>query len=116
MASQNANNANKIVKEIEDKHNNLKEKYSQIVKLLEEKENGNEERNKRAENLRKRSTELLSKIKRSKEEKKSLLQRNDALEVELENYRKTLSQLNTQIDEVSADIDKKMEFHQSCDT
>jgi hypothetical protein len=36
---------------------------------LEEKESGNEERKQRAEALRKRTTELLAKIKRSREEK-----------------------------------------------
>jgi len=41
-----------------------------VLALLEEKESGNEERKQRAEQLRRRTTELLAKIKQSREDKK----------------------------------------------
>jgi hypothetical protein len=54
----------------EENMNNLKENYNKVLGQLEEKESGNEERKQRAEQLRKRTTELLAKINRSREEKK----------------------------------------------
>ncbi|KAF7637603.1 hypothetical protein Mgra_00002860 [Meloidogyne graminicola] len=109
MASQSANNADKIVKEVEDKHNSLKETYDKISKLLEEKENGNEEKKLKAQQLRKRTTELLAKINRT------LIERADALDIELANYRKTIDELSSQIDQVAAEIDRRVEYHATCD-
>uniref|UniRef100_A0A1I8B0Z9 Laminin subunit beta-1 n=1 Tax=Meloidogyne hapla TaxID=6305 RepID=A0A1I8B0Z9_MELHA len=115
-ASISSNNANKIVKEIEDKHNELKEKYTKIIKLLEEKENGNEERNKKALSLRKKTTDLLFKIKKSREEKKLIIQRADALEIEILQNRQTIDKLNAELQTIAADIEKRVEFHSTCDT
>uniref|UniRef100_A0A1I8BDR2 Laminin EGF-like domain-containing protein n=1 Tax=Meloidogyne hapla TaxID=6305 RepID=A0A1I8BDR2_MELHA len=115
ISSQEANNASKIVKEIEEKHINLKDKSDKVFKLLEEKEYGNEEKTALALKLRKRSTELLSKIKRSRDEKKYLLQWNDSIDEQISTYKKTVAKLSLEIEQIDGEIQKILQFHESCD-
>lgn len=114
-ASQSAASALDTIKHVEQKHGTLKDKYDKVVGLLETKESGNEERKQRAEQLRKRTTELLAKIKRSREEKISLIERADALDVELSGFHTTIEQLNQQIEQVATEIDRRVEYHATCD-
>ncbi|KAI1733245.1 laminin EGF domain-containing protein [Ditylenchus destructor] len=114
-ATSSANTATETVKSVEQKHENLKETYQKVLKLLEDRESGNDDRKSRAEDLRRRTTELLAKIKRSREEKNSLIERADSLDVELASFRTSVESLSEQIDQVSAEIDRRVEYHSTCD-
>ncbi|KAL3094721.1 hypothetical protein niasHS_006016 [Heterodera schachtii] len=114
-AGQSAAGASEIADQVEQKHNAMKSTYDKVLALLEEKEGGNEERKQRAEELRKRTTELLAKIKRSREEKISLIERADSLDVELNNFHTSIEELSDQIDQVTSEIDRRVEFHATCD-
>ncbi|KAI3416331.1 hypothetical protein GPALN_005866 [Globodera pallida] len=114
-AGQSAAGASEIAAQVEQKHNAMKATYDKVLGLLEEKESGNEERKQRAEQLRKRTTELLAKIKRSREEKISLIERADTLDVELNNFRTSIEELSDHIEHVATEIDRRVEYHATCD-
>jgi len=114
-ATANANNAAELIGAAELKQEELKETYDKVKAQLEERESGNEERKQRAEQLRQRTTELLAKIKSSREAKSSLIERADALDIELAGFRSTIERLNEQVDQVAADIDHRVQYHDRCD-
>lgn len=45
----------------------------------------------------------------------ALIERADSLDVELNNFRSTIEELTDQIDQVAAEIDRRVEYHASCD-
>lgn len=98
--------------------------------LLEQRENGNDERKSRAEALRQKATELLSKIKRHNDDveseramcelclngMRSALKKNaDSLDVELSSFRNGISVLSDRIDQVAKQIDVRVDYHATCD-
>lgn len=114
-ATASANNAASLVNSINAKHNSLKETFDKVHGILEKRESGSEERKNRAEALRRRTTDLLARIKHSREEKNLLIQRADSLDVELNGFRRTIDQMSEQIEQVYAEIDRRVEYHSSCD-
>uniref|UniRef100_A0A914C176 Laminin subunit beta-1 n=1 Tax=Acrobeloides nanus TaxID=290746 RepID=A0A914C176_9BILA len=114
-ASQSANNATDIAKEVDSKHTQLEETYTRVKAKLDERENGNEDRNTKASALRKKTTELLAKIKRHNEDIESLKKGADSLDVELGDFRKQISSLSDQIDRVTKDIERLVLYHATCD-
>jgi chromosome segregation ATPase len=114
-AAASANTATELAKSVEEKHGELQETYTKVKDLLESRETGNEERKDRAEALRKRATTLLSKIKRHNDDIESLKKNADSLDVELDGFRNGISTLGNDIEQVTQQIETRVNYHATCD-
>ncbi|KAK6046496.1 hypothetical protein COOONC_15998 [Cooperia oncophora] len=82
-------------------------------RLLSERTQGNEAPQKRAEALRQRASKLLYKAQRSSDDISVLTK--DASDVRLDDYQRTLDELNSRLEQVTKDIHASTEFFASCD-
>ncbi|CAD5219384.1 unnamed protein product [Bursaphelenchus okinawaensis] len=114
-AGASADKALEIAQKVEENQAPLKAKYDEVDKLLSERVSGNEEKKERAEKLHRRTTELLVNIKKHNSDAEALKRTADSLDVELSNFRSTVEVLSRQIDEVASEIEKRVEFHATCD-
>lgn len=82
-------------------------------RLLSERTQGNEAPQKRAEALRQRASKLLYKAQRSSDDINVLTK--DASDVRLDDYQRTLDELNSRLEQVTKDIHASTEFFANCD-
>ncbi|KJH49213.1 laminin EGF-like protein [Dictyocaulus viviparus] len=82
-------------------------------RLLSERTLGNEDPQKRAELLRQRASKLLYKAQRSSDDISVLTK--DASDVRLDEYQRTLDELNSRLERVTKDIHASTEFFANCD-
>ncbi|KAK5978279.1 Laminin subunit beta-1, partial [Trichostrongylus colubriformis] len=82
-------------------------------RLLSARTQGNEAPQKRAEALRQRASKLLYKAQRSSDDISVLTK--DASDVRLDDYQRTLDELNSRLEQVTKDIHDSTEFFASCD-
>lgn len=82
-------------------------------RLVSERTQGNEAPQKRAEILRQRASKLLYKAQRSSDDISVLTK--DASDVRLDDYQRTLDELNSRLEQVTKDIHASTEFFASCD-
>ncbi|VDD96150.1 unnamed protein product [Enterobius vermicularis] len=83
--------------------------------LLSEKQKGNEKKQARAEELKKRATRLLDMVQKQQKLIKELNDSVLAADVRIDDYVKKIDGLNDRIGKVSEEINTKINFHNSCD-
>ncbi|KAL6739145.1 hypothetical protein Aduo_012631 [Ancylostoma duodenale] len=81
--------------------------------LLSARTQGNEAPQKRAEALRQRAAKLLYKAQRNSDDISALTK--DASDVRLDDYQRTLDELNSRLEQVTKDIHASTEFFANCD-
>ncbi|KAK6747437.1 hypothetical protein RB195_000562 [Necator americanus] len=81
--------------------------------LLSARTQGNEAPQKRAEALRQRASKLLYKAQRNSDDISALTK--DASDVRLDDYQRTLDELNSRLEQVTKDIHASTEFFANCD-
>ncbi|VDN07204.1 unnamed protein product [Thelazia callipaeda] len=93
----------------------LKISFENAKKLLSHRNTGNELPQARAEELRKRATQLLHKTQRHRNDISQLSANIDAFDVRLADYSLEMSELHSRIDTVTAQIHKQIEYYSTCD-
>ncbi|KAI6223535.1 Laminin subunit beta-1 [Aphelenchoides fujianensis] len=91
------------------------EKYNQVETLLNERVNGNDGRKERAEELARRTTQLLSQIQSHNDDAESLKRSADSLDVELGGFKQRIDVLGQEIDRIAGQIEERVAFHETCD-
>ncbi|CAI4221000.1 unnamed protein product [Auanema sp. JU1783] len=81
--------------------------------LLEERSEGNDGPQKRAENLRQRASKLLYQALKQNEDIDALTK--DASDVKLDDYQRALEELSSRLESVTKDIHSRTEFYSHCD-
>uniref|UniRef100_A0A7E4V2G9 Laminin subunit beta-1 n=1 Tax=Panagrellus redivivus TaxID=6233 RepID=A0A7E4V2G9_PANRE len=114
-AGSSASLASEISGDLENRLTKLDDKYTEVKEQLDTRENGNDDRKERANALRKRTTDLLSKIKHQNTEIESLERNADTIEVELNDYKGKLDLLSEEIDTISKQITQRANYHATCD-
>ncbi|VDN83513.1 unnamed protein product [Brugia pahangi] len=93
----------------------LEVSFEKAKELLSSQNIGNELPQARAEELRKRATQLLHKTQRHRSDISQLSANMDAFDVRLADYNRELSELHSRIDTVTTQVHKQIEYYSTCD-
>ncbi|VDN04221.1 unnamed protein product [Thelazia callipaeda] len=110
--------ANKAIRQVEYAEaakKKLKVSFEQTKELLLSQNIDNELPQERAEELRKRATQLLHKTQRHRSDILQLSTNIDAFDVRLTDYVLETSELHSRIDTVTAQIHKQIDYYSACD-